>query len=331
MRKNVAIALPLFLSVTLAPAQTTTPLQKLNLYLNSIGIAQADQRAQKVASIQTRQEAEQRQAQVRTTILKLIGGLPDRNGPVPVRQFGSIPGDGFRVEKIASSKLSPTFTVTANVFVLTAPGLRSFSGDHRDSEATAHGGKQSEYNWGANFARAGIVALTVDPIGQGERMQHYDPELESSKIERLGEHEHASLSTGLIGDHVSRYFINDGMRGIDYLIQRNDVDAKHIERSGCSGGDHHGSFRGADPRPAPAATACFTFLKEPFSPRAAGLSATDHRASPPRVSTSRIGQEPAAPSSSTRSSRPPRIRFLRRSQTNIRRSETFLRSLRRGR
>jgi cephalosporin-C deacetylase-like acetyl esterase len=261
MRKNVAIALPLLLSAGLT-AQTTTPLQKLNLYLNGIGIAQADQRAQKVASIQTQKEAEQRQAQVRTTILKLIGGLPDRNGPVPVKQFGSVPGDGFHVEKIAYQSL-PDFYVTANVFV-----PNSGSGPFPAIIVTpGHGaGKQSEYNWGANFARAGIVALTIDPIGQGERMQHYDSELESSKIERLGEHEHASLSTELIGDHVSRYFINDGMRGMDYLIQRNDVDAKHIGAFGCSGGGTVTAYLAAlDPRISVAATACFiTSLKELF-------------------------------------------------------------------
>jgi hypothetical protein len=48
-------------------------------------------------------------------------------------------------------------------------------------------------------------------------MQHYDPEIASSKIERMCEHEHASLSSFLIGDHVSRYFINDGIAAVDYL------------------------------------------------------------------------------------------------------------------
>jgi hypothetical protein len=130
-----------------------------------------------------------------------------------------------------------------------------------------HGaGKQSEFNWAANFARAGIVALVVDPLGQGERMQHYDPEIASSKIERLGEHEHASLSSLLIGDHVSRYFINDGISGVDYLSERKDVDARHIGAFGCSGGGTITAYLAAlDPRISVAATACYiTSLKELF-------------------------------------------------------------------
>jgi cephalosporin-C deacetylase-like acetyl esterase len=262
MRKRAVIFALLSLAAGAAAQTQTTALQKLNTYLNHIGIEQAGQRARNVAQIHTRQEAEQRQTQVRNKILDLIGGLPDRTGPVPVKQFGSVSGDGFRIEKIAYESL-PNFFVTANVFV-----PASGSGPFPAIIVTpGHGaGKQSEYNWGANFARAGIVALLVDPLGQGERMQHWDPEIESSKIERLGEHEHASLSSLLIGDHVSRYFINDGMRGVDYLSERQDVDSKHIGAFGCSGGGTITAYLAAlDPRISVAATACFiTSLKELF-------------------------------------------------------------------
>jgi len=83
-----------------AQAQTTPALQQLNSYLNGIGIAQAASRAQKVAAIHTRAEADQRQAEVRSKILKLIGGLPERTRPVRVKQFGTTAGDGFHIEKI---------------------------------------------------------------------------------------------------------------------------------------------------------------------------------------------------------------------------------------
>lgn len=88
-----------------ARAQTTPALQQLNSYLNGIGIAQADARAQKVAAIRTRAEADRRQAEVRSTILKLIGGLPEGNRPVRVRPFGTVAGDGFRIENIAHESL----------------------------------------------------------------------------------------------------------------------------------------------------------------------------------------------------------------------------------
>ncbi len=83
-----------------------------------------------------------------------------------MKEFGSVPGDGFRVEKIAYESL-PGFFVTANVFV-PASGSGPFPAIVETPGQGA--GKQSEYNWAANFARAGIIVLAVDPIGQGERM-----------------------------------------------------------------------------------------------------------------------------------------------------------------
>jgi catechol 2,3-dioxygenase-like lactoylglutathione lyase family enzyme len=84
-----------------AQAQTTPAPQQLNSYLNAIGTAQTAARVQKVAAIHTRAEADQRQAEVRSRILKSIGGLPERAGPVRVKQFATVSGEGFHIENIA--------------------------------------------------------------------------------------------------------------------------------------------------------------------------------------------------------------------------------------
>lgn len=244
-----------------AQPNANAPLNRLSAYLNQIGFAQFEQRAQTVAAIRTKDEAERRKAEVRKKILDLMGGLPKVSGPVAVKEFGSVPGEEFRVEKIAYESL-PGYYVTANVFVPSTGG-----GPFPAVIITpGHGpaGKLGEYNWGANLARAGVMTLAIDVFGQGERLQHYDPELEASKVERSGEHEHASLSTALVGQHVGRYFVNDGIRGVDYLTQRKDVDAKHIGAFGCSGGGTATAYLAAlDPRISVAATACYiTSFKE---------------------------------------------------------------------
>src|SRR5439155_6739960 len=91
----------------------------------------------------------------------------------------TLSGDGFRIEKIAYESL-PGFWVTANVYI-PAAGLGPFpavllSPGH---EAT---GKPGQYNFGANFARLGIMALAIDPLGQGERLQYFDPTKKASTI-----------------------------------------------------------------------------------------------------------------------------------------------------
>lgn len=236
-------------------AQAPDARQQLIDYLNHIAFADLQQRGQTIAAIHTQAEAERRKTAVRAKILELIGGLPEHNGPVPVVQFGAISGNGFRIEKIAYESL-PKFYVTANVYVPDSPGPFPAVILTPGHEATA---KLGQYNWGANLARAGILALAIDPLGQGERLQHFDPELGESKVgQGTGEHGIAEFATMLIGDHVSRYFINDGIRGIDYLTSRKDVDAAHIGAFGCSGGGTATAYLAAlDSRIKVAASACY--------------------------------------------------------------------------
>jgi hypothetical protein len=99
-------------------AQTVEPRQTLIDYLDGIAHTQLDARKEAVSPIQTRADAERRKAMVRQKIVDLIGGLPESGGPVVVKQFGTISGDGFRVEKLAFESL-PGFWVTANVYVPT--------------------------------------------------------------------------------------------------------------------------------------------------------------------------------------------------------------------
>jgi hypothetical protein len=246
-------SLPILLAASVALAGT--PREQLISNLNSIGYTQLAARAHVVAGIETRAAAEQRKTQVRAKILQLIGGLPERHEPLVVKQSGTLQGDGFRIEKIIFESL-PGFYVTANVYLPVGRGpfpAVLLSPGHSPA------GKIGEYTFGANFARNGIVALAYDPLGQGERLQHYDAALKDSKVGRpTGEHAHASIQTMVIGEHVSRYFIWDAMRGIDYLTSRADVQADRIGAFGCSGGGAVTAYLEAlDPRVSAAASACY--------------------------------------------------------------------------
>ncbi len=247
--------------------------QQLIERLDAIANRQLEERAQKVAAIQSRGAFEQRKAQVRAKILELIGGLPEHRGPVAVKKFGSLAGDGFRVEKLAYESL-PGLWVTANLYipssntsgdgpfpaVLLAPG----------HEAT---GKQSQYSFGGNLARSGIMALAIDPLGQGERLQYYDAEKKASSIGgSTGEHGEANVPAMLIGEDVARYFVNDSMRGIDYLISRKDVNADRIGALGCSGGGTSTAYLAAlDDRVKVAGVACYITSFKELLPSATGV------------------------------------------------------------
>ncbi|MCU1235922.1 MAG: hypothetical protein JWP63_3889 [Candidatus Solibacter sp.] len=229
---------------------------RLISYLDGIARTHLEQRRQSIAQIQTSQDADRRKKAVREKILQLIGGLPEHHGPVTVKTFGTLEGEGFRMEKVAYESL-PGFWVTADVY-LPAGGGGPFPAI---VIAPGHGpaGKPENWNWGVNFARNGIAVLAYDPLGQGERLQYYDTEAKKSKVGNpTGEHGEANVQPMLIGDNVARYMVNDAMRGVDYLIARKDIDAAHIGAFGCSGGGTATAYFAAlDDRVKAAASACY--------------------------------------------------------------------------
>ena len=224
--------------------------------LNGVANLKLEERARSVAKIQTRADAERRQEQLRAKILAMIGGLPETRGPLNAKTGGRLERDGFRIEKVVFESL-PAFYVTANVY-LPAAGAGPFPAVVM-TPGHSPTGKAGEYVLAANLARNGIVALAYDPMSEGERLQYFDPATGKSAVGGpTGEHSQAAIASDLTGEHISRYFVWDAMRAIDYLSARGDVDGQRIGAFGCSGGGTVTAYLAAlDPRVKAAASACY--------------------------------------------------------------------------
>ncbi|WP_269714718.1 alpha/beta hydrolase [Caulobacter sp. NIBR2454] len=224
-------------------------------YIDGLADSQLKAREAELATIDTAAKMDARKTRVRAKALDLIGGLPETRTPLNARVTGAYQTDGFRVEKVIYESL-PGYFVTANAYVPTGskgpfPAVIITPGHSPDGKAGDR--------FGGNLAKAGILALIYDEIGQGERLQHYDPELGASKVgPPTGEHSMAYWQTVPVGDHVSRYFIWDAMRGLDYLQARQDVDSARLGAFGCSGGGTVTAFLAAlDERVKATAVACY--------------------------------------------------------------------------
>jgi cephalosporin-C deacetylase-like acetyl esterase len=241
-------------SATAQPAAPVSGRQQLTAYLDAIATRQLEARRRTVAALSSPAQVERRNAEVRATILSLIGGVPEA-GPLNATIHGVTSAEGFRLEKLTYESV-PGYRVTANVFV--PEGRGPFPAV---IIAPGHGpdGKAGNYAWGANLARAGMLVLSYDVVGEGERWQHYDPETGESKAQRpTGEHSVDYWAVLPTGDHVARYFIADALRGVDYLVSRPDVAADRIGAFGCSGGGTVTSYLAAlDPRVKATASACY--------------------------------------------------------------------------
>ena len=167
--------------------------------------------------------------------IEAIGGLPERT-PLNPRVTGAIEADGFRVEKVIFES-QPQFYVTANLYLPDptryahpVPGVLVPCGHHMP--AKAHGEYQS---MGALLALNGMAALVFDPIEQGERLQSVDAD-GRSRFWGTSAHTLDDIQSIPLGQGIARQFIWDGMRALDYLQSRPEIDPDRLGITGNSGG-----------------------------------------------------------------------------------------------
>ncbi len=233
---------------------------ELTQYLDDIAAKEAAARRATISSITTRAQAEARQREVRAKILTLIGGLPEKTS-LNAKVLGTTQADGFRIEKILYES-QPNFPVTALLYL--PDGKPGISNQKLPAIVVAPGhgftGKATDYTFASTFARNGFAVLSYDPIGQGERLQYPDPSDASKTLLKAstGEHGEAGLQPTLIGDALARTFAWDGIRAVDYLTSRVEIDPSRIGAFGCSGGGTMTALLGAlDARVQAIAVACY--------------------------------------------------------------------------
>lgn len=218
--------------------------QMLPKYLKARANKMLAERREKVASWSGADDVARRKAHVRKTIVEAIGGLPERT-PLNAKVAGVLDREDYKIEKLIFES-QPDFFVTANLYLPKKgtgpyPAVLYPLGHER-------GGK-SNPTWQRNligFARKGYVALTWDPIGQGERYQIYDADFERRKVIRsTTEHSILGVQCILVGDNAARYTIWDGIRALDYLLSRPEVDTTRIACTGNSGGGTHTAYLSA--------------------------------------------------------------------------------------
>ena len=243
-----------FVSLSPLSAQELTQ-DPLLRWMDQIAQQQLDGRGRGIAEIHTVTDAESRKRLVHEKLFEILGGLPDYNGPLNVRITGRVQSENYVIEKVIFES-APGFFVTANLYRPNQPGR--FPAVLLQSGHTQEG-KPEPQRVAANLALKGFVALTFDPVGQGEREQTYERQVDRPLAGwSVNEHIQAGAQSLLIGESVARFFIWDAKRAIDYLLSRPEVYSASLGAVGCSGGGALTTFIGAlDPRVKAVATACF--------------------------------------------------------------------------
>ncbi|TDB67395.1 alpha/beta hydrolase [Arundinibacter roseus] len=208
-----------------------TPGMSLYKHLYSRATHQISERNAAITELKTKSDWQKRQKFVRTRLKEALGIFPEKTPLNPVIT-GTLQRDGFRVEKLYFES-QPGYFVTAAMFIPEktsgkAPAILYCSGH------SPTGFRSDVYQHTIlNYVKKGFVVLAFDPIGQGERREYGGLEGKSSPTK---EHAFAGAQSFLAGRSIAYYFVWDGIRAIDYLISRPEVDAARIGITGRSGG-----------------------------------------------------------------------------------------------
>lgn len=192
-----------------------------------------EQRRATVAALATPSAVVARQTQLRAEFLKALGDFPEKT-PLNPRVTGTLSRTGYRIEKVIYES-RPQHHVTANLYL--PEGAGPFPGVLVPCGHSANG-KASEAYQKASILLAlnGFVVLCYDPIGQGERVQLLNdlgqPVIKGS----TSEHTMIGIGALLVGSSCATYRIWDGLRSLDYLASRPEVDPQRLGCTGNSGG-----------------------------------------------------------------------------------------------
>ena len=228
------------------------------MYLSSCQLAfqQLQERKAEMAQLDTKEDHLLRQQAVKKKLLQLVGPLPEKT-PLNARVTGVIQKEDYRLEKVIYESL-PGYYVTAALFIPEglkekAPAVIYASGH------TANGFRSETYQHIIiNLVKKGFIVLAFDPVGQGERLQYYDEKAGKSRFGATTEHSYPGAQCYLSGYSPGLYFIWDGIRSLDYLLTRKEVDPERIGMTGRSGGGTQTAYTAAlDNRILAAAPECF--------------------------------------------------------------------------
>jgi hypothetical protein len=232
-----------------------------------------DKRAETIAGFHSLPDWQQRQQWIKETLHNIVGPFPQKT-PLNAKVVRELKKDTYRVEHITFES-QPQFFVTASLFIPSslkkrekAPAIIYCSGHH-------NAGYRSEVYQHVilNLVKKGFIVLAFDPVGQGERLEYFEEKSSKSVVGGpTKEHSYPGTQAFITGSSQARYMIWDGIRAVDYLLTRSEVDPGRTGITGRSGGGTQSSYIAAfDERIKAAASECyitsFTRLLQSIGPQ----------------------------------------------------------------
>ena len=246
------------------PAAALAPLNRFPRTVQEWYVEQvrdAERRGEEArAKLKTKADAEAYIRGVREKVATCFGPFPQKT-PLNAKVTGTLERDTYTIEKVVFES-RPGLHVTANLYVphaakkgMKLPGVVGSCGHSHNGKA-----EPAYQSFCQGLARMGdgYVVLIFDPIGQGERIQYGHVEKDHRPGVGVGEHLLAGNQQFLVGEFFGAWRAWDGIRALDYLLSRPEVDPRHVGITGNSGGGTMTTWLcGVESRWTMAAPGCF--------------------------------------------------------------------------
>jgi len=194
----------------------------------------SDDRSSDLELISNEPELMEYQQRIRRVIKSAFSPYPKKT-PLNPKITGMLQRNGYRIEKILFES-RPSCMVSANLYVPDkisdkAPGVIAPCGHSENGKAC-----DLYQAFCQRLAQSGFVVLIYDPFNQGERDQYALLTEREPVRSCCPAHNMMGKQLELLGEFFGMWRVWDGIRALDYLLTRPEVDPKRIGLTGNSGG-----------------------------------------------------------------------------------------------
>jgi len=210
-------------------------------YQTRQAFALLDAREKALEKVQTQADWEDWQVQIKSKLQEVAGPFPEKT-PLEAEITRRVQKEDFRIEHIVFQS-QPGFFVSGSLFLPDdlpgkAPAIIYCSGHALESY------RSSTYQHVIlNLVKKGFIVFAFDPVGQGERLEYFDPATNEPTIGGpTKQHSYPGAQAFIAGTSQAKYMIWDGIRAVDYLVSRSEVDRNRIGITGRSGGGTQSAY-----------------------------------------------------------------------------------------
>ncbi|MEY4484988.1 MAG: hypothetical protein RL693_2440, partial [Verrucomicrobiota bacterium] len=184
-------------------------------------------------ALKTNADAEGYVKSVQERIRQCFGPPPEKT-PLNARITRTLERADYRIENIIFES-RPGYLVTGNLYLpvgrkFPVPGVIGVCGHSLNGKAA-----EAYQTFAQGLARQGMVCFIIDPAGQGERFQYLNDKRGSRFGGSVAEHIQMGNQQTLVGEFLGAWFAWDGIRALDYLLSRKEVDPEQVGVTGNSG------------------------------------------------------------------------------------------------